>query len=48
MNRKNRLWQILRAVSGLLFKIIVLCFYIVSSLVEIILKNLNQYIKQKL
>ena len=46
MNWKAILWNMIKAVATLLFKMLVLCFYIVSSLVEVLLKHINKYIKR--
>lgn len=48
MNWKHVIWTIIKAVALLCFKIVVVCFYIVSSLVEVLLKHINEYIKRKL
>lgn len=48
MNWKRILWNIAKSVFILLFKILLLCTYLVSSLIEVILKNTNEYLKRHL
>lgn len=48
MKWKAALWSIVKAVAILCFKILVICFYIVSSLMEVLLKHINEYIKRRL
>lgn len=48
MNFKRNIWTIIKAVLQLLLKMVAICFYLVSSLVEVTLKNINQYIKRKI
>ncbi len=48
MNWKKILWGIAKSVFILLFKILLLCVYLVSSLIEVILKNTNEYLKRHL
>lgn len=46
MNWKHNLWAIVKAVFTLLLKITLLCIFLVSSLIEVILKNTNEYLKR--
>lgn len=48
MSFQTKGFKFLKVLVTLLFKVVLLCFYAVSSLIEIILKNINQYIKLKL
>lgn len=48
MNWKHILWSVIKAVFRLLLKLAVICFYILSSLLEVILRNINEYIKRRL
>ena len=48
MNWKRSLWAFTKAAFTLLLKILLLCVYLVSSLVEVILKNINEYLKRNL